>query len=498
MVDSSLLTLAMVLLLGTQSTSQSPPAANDDAGAVTTLPVPSQGLDATAEGDPEDAELPNDASPFDQRRPGFDDDESANAATGLSFSLTLGGARDTGLRSGEAVAGAADPGAAIDGVEDSIYVVGPSLLLHRRPSRRSEVILGYQGELEQFDRQGELDATHHAAGARIEHMTSRRSRLVFGGSLLDGEDPSRHLGGQLLVMPRTPFSQSRLFAGFEHTWSATGLQLYVGRTATEIEPALGLLEAGIDESDYAATLIVDRTLGKRTGLVGSYTYVVPEWSAGPDTVLDGGDEFAADRLPLALSDPFHTAVIGISHRPAKNITLHVAGGMHYSDRTDVLASAGIARDGTAFSFGLRYEYSLLTLGTFSSAAIGSPAPPIGPSAALRDAVSRSVTASFAVRPIDRLRFEQRLWGAKSSLASSEPFETVSATSRLVVEMVRRLGIFGQYDWFEQSGGFLPVEDISRSRVSVGLIIGVTGQPKTWSVRQDSLLLGRVLPSTRKD
>jgi hypothetical protein len=68
----------------------------------------------------------------------------------------------------------------------------------------------------------------------------------------------------------------------------------------------------------------------------------------------------------------------------------------------------------------------------------------------------------------------------------------------VVELVRRLGLFGQYDWFEQSGGRLPVEDISRSRVSVGLIIGVTGQPKTWGVRQDSLLLGRVLPSTRKD
>ncbi|HUP23862.1 MAG TPA: hypothetical protein VNB06_13080, partial [Thermoanaerobaculia bacterium] len=352
MVDSSLLALAMVLLLGSQSPpAQSPPASSDDAGAATTLQVHSQVPDATAEGGAQDEELLNEASPFDQRRPRFDEDESANAATGLSFSLTLGGARDTGLRFGEAVAGAADHGAeAIDGVEDSIYVVGPSLLLHRRPSRRSEVILAYQGELEQFERQGELDATHHAAGARIEHMTSRRSRLVFGGSLLDGEDPSRHLGGQLLVLPRTPFSQSRLFAGFEHSWSATGLLLYVGRTATEIEPALGLLEAGIDESDYAATLIVDRTLGKRTGLIGSYTYVVPEWSDRPESVLDGGDGLAADRLPLALSDPFHTAVIGISHRPAKRITLHAAGGMHYSDQADLLASAGIARDGTAFSF----------------------------------------------------------------------------------------------------------------------------------------------------
>jgi hypothetical protein len=361
------------------------------------------------------------------------------------------------------------------------------------------VILAYQGELEQFDRDGDegnLDATHHAAGLRIEHLASRRSRLVFGGALLDGEDPSRHLGGQLLVLPRTPFSQSRLYAGLEHVWSSTGLLFYVGHTATEIEPALGLLATGIDESEYTATLTVDRTLGQRTGLIGSYTYVVPSWSDPPEGVL-GGDP-VTDELPLALSDPFHTAVIGITHRAADRISLHIAGGVHYGDEATLLASAGIARDGATFSFGLRYEYSLLTLGTFSSAAIGSPAPPIGPNAALRDAMSQSVTASFGVRPIERVRFEQYLWGGRTSLDSGEPLESVSVTSRLVVELVRRLGIFGQYDWFEQTGGLLPVDDISRSRVSVGLVIGVAGPPATWGVRQDPVQLGRVLPSTRKD
>jgi hypothetical protein len=449
-----------------------------------------------------------------------DDLGPAEGRGGLTFSLQLGAARDTGLRARGGLE--PDPGIDADGEpgspladrgehEDSLYVIVPSLLLHRRPSRRTEVVLAYQPEIERFEERDDLDATHHAAGVRLEHLASRRSRLVFGGSLLDGEDPSRHLGGQLLVLPRTPYSQSRIYAGFEHQWTSTGLLFYVGRTATEIEPtdlelAGPLLGTGIDESEYTATLTLDRTLGERSGFVASYSYVVPDWSSpapGEDPLdpvdpLDPADPFDEALLPAAFDDPVHTATVGFTHRFAERVRFHVAGGVHYAEEATYLGSIGLAREGEAFSLGLRYERSLLAVGAFSSVGIGSPGFPTGPGASLRDAVSESLTATFAVRPIDRLRLEQHLWAARADLLPGDPLETLSSMSRLQIETVRRLGVFGQYEWFEQSGAPLLLDELSRSRFSAGLVIGLAGRPDTWGVRQDSTLLERVLPFWRND
>ena len=495
MVSASVLAFLIVLAHGATAPPEEEIPNPEAAGSAASEPQ-----EPISEGDEPDAVPTEPASPFDWLV-GRTEEREPDPPTGLTFSLSLGGARDTGVRFDEPLSETGE--LPVDGVadafeaEDTAYVIAPSLLLHRRPSRRSEVILAYQAELERFDERTDLDATHHAAGARFEHLVSRRSRLVFGGSLLDGEDPSRHLGGQLLVLPHTPFSQSRVFAGLEHVWTSTGLLFYVGRTATEIEPTVGLLSAGLDESEYAATLTVDRTLSKRTGLIGSYSFVVPDWSDPAGGTPD------PDAPPLAFTDPVHSGVIGITHRPSERIALHVAAGVLYGDEPAFLGSAGIARDGRAFSFRLRYERSMLALDTFAPGAIGSAAPPIVPTAALRDAVSQSATASFAVRPIDRVRLEQYLWGARTTLETGEPLESLTATSRLVIKTIRRIGIFGQYEWFEQNGapllgGPLVVGELSRSRISAGFIVGLAGPPQTWGVPDGVMLLERVLPSARKE
>lgn len=483
-------------------------------------PATSQPVDQPLDdrnGDDGDLEPRTDALDPNDPRAMRDDEDSERAPQGLTLSLSLGGARDSGLRGRGALAtdiendafGATSVAGGTD-LEDTAYVVVPSLLLHRRPSRRSELLLAYQPEIERFETHEEWDATHHAVGGRFEHLASRRSRLVVGGSLLDGEDPSRHLGGQLLVLPRTPYSQSRLYAGLEHSWTSTELLFYVGWSATEMEAAGTLLETGIDESEYVATLTLDRTLGARSGLTASYSVVMPDWSdplrfADPpgDVILKptGEPTEGGDALPtLRFDDPLHTAMVGFTVRPADGIRLHVAGGVQYGEEATYLASAGIARDAEVFSFGFRYERSLLTFGSFSSAGVGGAGGPpfaTGPGSAAVDAVAQTLTATFALRPIERLRLEQHLWGARTELLPGEPLESFAATSRVLVELVRRLGIFGQYEWLEQSGRPLP-QDLSRSRVSAGIVVGLTGPPETWGVRGEAPQLRRVLPSWRNE
>lgn len=449
--------------------------------ALVTLPAPAQD---PVEGPPGGDETPESAGDPGALSPGLLDDapeegEDAGDRTYLASSLSLGTARDDGfLVRGEEL-------------DDTVYLASPSLLLHV-PGPRSELTVAYEPEVERFERHPELDAVHHAAGVLYRYDATRRSRLIAGGSLLDGEDPGRQLGGLLLVLPRVPYRQWRGYAGFEHSWQKTELLLYLGRTATRIEAAPGLLAAGLDEAEDEATLTLDHTLGPRTGLTFSYSYLRPTREG---TLEEVGEE--DDPLLLPLTEPRQTAILGLSLQPGARVTLHLAGGVLYErDEASYLAAGELLRSGRAFSFRLRYERAPLSLGRADVAGGDPSTPPLAPTAALADTVSNALTAGFVVRPVRRLRWEQVVWGARADLPTGETLESVAATSRLVVQAARRLGVYAQADFFDQTGSAALGGGLSRTRYTVGLILGVSGPPAAWGLAGEPHGLATVLPDGR--
>lgn len=398
----------------------------------------------------------------------------------LALSLTTGAAWDSGFL----VAG--------EELEDTVYVLSPSLLLHR-PGRRAELTVAYEPELETFQRRSDLDAVHHAAGAVFQYDASRRSRLLAGGSLLEGEDPGRHLGlgGLLIALPRGPYEQYRLWAGAEHRWQQGSLLLQAARTETRIEPALGLLAPGLDQSEDTFTLTAGRTIGPRTDLTASYSYTDPRYTNVP---ADGAEPDEEAVVPL--SDPVQTFLLGFGLRPGSRLTYHLSGGLlHERDELFYLAAAEVLRSGDGFSFRLRYDRSLLSL---SPAAAGGGTAPQGPATgtALADTTTQALTFSFVARPTSRLRWEQLLWGATTSLPGDETLDSFAVTSRLVLETTHRLGLFAQADYFDQSGSALAGVPFSRQRYTLGLILGLAGPERAWGIRGTPAHLDRVLPYRR--
>jgi hypothetical protein len=459
---------------------------------------PSRDQEPPVAGEGEPGTVPGTVAPL-----GLPGDAPADAGdrSYLATSLTVGAGRDDGL-----VADGAE-------IDDTVYTVSPSLLLLHRPSERTELALAYEPEVETFETHSELDAVEHVAGALWRFDASRRTRLIAGGSLLDGEDPGRLLGGQLLDLPRSPFQQWRAYAGWEHRWQMASVLLNVSRTSTRIDPTTGALGTGLDQTEDLASLTFDRTLGPRTGLTLSYSYLDPEIATPPPLAVPGepgepGDDPLEDPLEDPFDDPFlepisdpvQTALVGLTFRPAVRLAFHVAGGALYEQGEDAsfLGTAEMLRQGDAVSFRLRYDRSLLSFGPAETG--GSPALPAPPTAAVRDTVSDTVTLDFAVSPGSRrVRFEQMVWGARTTLSGDdETLDSVALRSRLVVRTVRRLGLFAQYDYFDQNGSRLFGERFSRSRYSVGLIVGISGPPGAWGVRTAPETPAGLLPYRRGD
>jgi len=423
----------------------------------------------------------------------------------FASTLTLGTARDEGFRAGG------------EELEDTVHLLRPSLLALHRPSARTELLLAYEPELQYFDRHSELDAVDHRAGLLYRHDVTRRSSILAGGSFLDGEDPGRHLGGLMVVLPRAPYRQWRAYTGWEYRWQRTGLLVHFAHTSTEIEPTSGILAGGLDETEATATVTLSRDLSPRTDLTVSYGWLDPTYHrlelaevppadptdpsdpaapADPDLPADpGGPADPADPIDLdRLSEPLQTASVGLGFRPTSRVALLVTGGV-LEDQGDLtyLGAAEVLRSGKDLSFRIRYDRSLLSLGPSAAPGASAPGTPVTPTASLRNSVSQAVTVSFLARPLDRLRWEQLLWAARTDLPGDETLDSVTVSSRLVYEVTRRVGTFVQADYLDQQGSALLGEPVSRTFVSVGLVLGLTGPRRAWGLREEPDALRRVLP-----
>jgi hypothetical protein len=195
-----------------------------------------------------------------------------------------------------------------------------------------------------------------------------------------------------------------------------------------------------------------------------------------------------------LSEPLQTASLGLGYRPTSRVSLLVTGGV-LEDQGDLsyLGAAEVLRSGEELSFRIRYDRSLLSLGPSAAPGGAAPGTPVTPTASLRDTVTQAVTLSFLARPAQRLRWEQLLWAARTDLPDDETLDSVTASSRLVYEVTRRLGAFVQGDYLEQKGSDLLGEPVSRTFISVGLIVGLTGPRRAWGIREEPMALRRVLP-----
>jgi hypothetical protein len=98
------------------------------------------------------------------------------------------------------------------------------------------------------------------------------------------------------------------------------------------------------------------------------------------------------------------------------------------------------------------------------------------------------------RPAERLRWEQELWGARTDLPGGETLDSLAASSRLVLEAMPRVGTFLELRYLEQRGSDLVGEPFSRTYLSLGVILGLTGPRRSWGVREAPERLHRVLPN----
>lgn len=425
------------------------------------------------EEDEEEPGEPGDAGPFDDPEVGVFAAPFGERSF-FSSSLTASTGRDQGFRAGG------------EELDDTVHRVTPRLLWRLRPSARSELTVGYAPEAEFFENHSDLDAVHHIAGARFRHELTRRSTFTAGASLLDGEDPSRHLGGAvLLVLPRVPYQRTRFRAGLEHRLRLTSLFVDVARTESEIESAPGrLLADGLDRAESSVTVGLRRPVTPRLGLTGSYSYV------------DSSDSRVAgvpgDLAPEG-TDAIQTAVLGLDYRVSPQLDLHLSGGALEDDgEVSYIGRAGIRRTGRRFAFRLDYDRSLLSFGTTDPAA-GADGGTAAPTATVGDSLSQTVTGAVLVRFAGRLRWEQLVRGTRSSLPDEEDLETLGASSRLVVELTRRIGAFAQVDYLDQQGSAALGEAFSRVDFAAGLILGLTGPRGSWGVARPQRELEAVLP-----
>ena len=372
-----------------------------------------------ADGDPRDAAAqtrigtPPGVEPDVPRRDDPDDGELPEGGDRafLAAVVSAGAARDEGLRVGD------------EELEDTSYVVTPTLLFLNRPSERAELAIGYAPEIESFQEHPELDAVHHAAGLLWRFDPSDRSRISLGASLLDGEDPSRHLDGLIVLLPRTPYTQGRAFIDLAQRWRFTGLSLQLGRTDTEIEPSEGLFGSGVDQTDDYAMLTLERTLSRRTDLFASYAYIDP--TPGPDAPTD-----EQGLLPGVLTEPIQSVLLGLTGRLTRRVTLEIAGGLlddglepaEGERRYSWLASGEILREGDELTFRLRYDRSLLSLTPTIRPPAGRPAR--------RRPRRRSTAASPTPRPSTSRSGPARICAGSSSCGRPAPSWTRSTVRPL--------------------------------------------------------------------
>lgn len=464
-------------------------------------PLPDPGADP-AGGEPEGAAGGDD--PFGDPFGGPAAPREAGEGGGrlwLSTSIELGAAHDTGLETG-----------AGEEVGEDVYEAVPTVLLLARPSERAELSIGYQPEIERFPDRPELDAVHHAAGALYRFSPSERTLIQGGASWLDGEDPSRHLDGLVLLLPRTPYRQGRAHLDLERRWQRTALRFHVSRTDTLIEPAGALLPVGVDQTDDAGALGLEWSASRRTVLTASYSYVDP--TQDPELVARA----EAGELPPPVTAPVQSLLLGFSREMSRRVVLDLAAGWLRQDRSALeraagaddgswLASGEIRRLGDVLSLRLRYDHSLLTLGPGAgSGPITGPGGGVPtPAGALRDSVAHTATFSFELEPARWVRWQQRLWATRAELDGGDDLDAWAATTRLVFPAGDRFGLYARLDYFDQAGfgetGLEPAgpgpagsdpTDVSRTRWSAGVIVGLGGPPSTWGLREEPTLLLRTL------
>lgn len=392
--------------------------------------------------------------------------------------LALGGGRDSGFLVGE------------DTTADTLYVARPTFILEHRPSRRFELTVGYDPEIERFAEQSELSAVHHAAAARLRFDPTRRSQIFALASYLHGEDPSRYLSDLAIVMPRGPFTQTQAFTGHEQRWERSALTVQIGYAATVIEPGTGIFANGIDQSEAVAGIDFTQQLTDHLEGSASYSYSRPEDRTSRESSLG---EDTAVRGPDALQ----SALLGLRAQASSKLSLGISAGVFRGDESAFLGAAEIGRTGERFAISLRYDHGPLSFGSYEVQGGGSHAVGGGaPTGSVEDSVSQALSLAFSAKLGQRLRWEQLAWASHATLAQEEELDSFAAASRLVFDVAHRFGLYLQADHLEQRGP-LPVEgDYARTRVSLGLVIGISGPPSAWGIRREPEVLDGLFPGGR--
>jgi hypothetical protein len=437
----------------------------------------------------DDAELP-------------DGDESSERSF-FGVLVTTGAGRDEGFRYG----GPDDADLDAERDED-FYLARAALVAYQRPSARTEVTFAYEPELERFGESSELEAVNHSAGLLVDHRLTRRLRWLAGGSFADGEDPSRFLGGLLVVVPRSDFRQTRAFSALERSWRSSTAAIHVGHSATKIAPVENVLDDGVDRSELFGALSFEHAVTPRFAFNGTYSYVDPR---EPRRLLepldpiddpvdpDEDDPIAPDPDPIEPlfapePEPLQAVTVGVTVRPLDGLILLVNGG--YADTgvdSTYLAAGEIWREADRYSVRLRYDRALASYDTVPAGAAATPTAPGLQSGVLGSGVTQALTLRAAVRFIDRVSFEQLARSARTELRTGETLDSLTMTSRLVVRVAERFGVFGEFDYFDQDETELAPR-LSRQRYAVGLVIGLGGPEGSRGLLVQREHAQRVLPN----
>jgi hypothetical protein len=397
---------------------------------------------------------------------------------GLLYSISTAALHDDGfVLKGEAVKGAA-------------FLARGAVLLDGRPSARSSYVVAYEPEVEVFNQQqSNLNAFNQAGGALYDLQISRRSHFTAGGSFIKAEDPTRYLGGALLFVPDGEYQQGRVYTGIDHHWEHSAIALRVEGTATEIASWPDFAATDLRDRELAASLTLEHGFGDQTTLSLSYSYLRPELTG----VLDGPER------ELIFDEPLQSALLTLTRRIGQHWSVGLSGGALRQRSVEItpvdsrelhpIAALELTGRGQRFAIQARLERAPLSIGFNPATTPSLSARALIPAAILPGRYVNSASAELVTLLPRGFRYRQGLWGARADVKDGGTITSWGASSRVVKAATDRLGVFGELEYYRQSG-------FDRKRILVGLEFGLLGPREAISLDRDTDPRRRALPETR--
>ncbi len=348
-------------------------------------------------------------------------------------------------------------------LEDTVYLVSPSLFGLRKFTPRTQISLYYQPEFEFFGSHRELNSWNHSARFYLEKKITPRLSYDLGDSFLTTRDPSRQLGNSFLLLPRTRYRENSFYANFTYSLDpATQWSFRFDHTVTLFGLPSEFRRGYLDQMGYAWSTSLAHRFTPNRRLTVRYAFLRLN-------VLD------AQNLPLDLASGgsnTHFLTAGYSHTFNPDFMFTVTTGIIRATDLSYTLSGVVERRLGPLWLDAGYSRSIAFYGSPALQA----APALDPRFAnglLASNLYQMGSAGIRARPSRRLELELRATGARNSARLTE-FDSHSflGHGRLAYRLSQRLVLFTTAEIYTQTLNELPGIPSRRTRFFGGLEVGL--------------------------